>query len=73
MVTPLLEAEQKGETGPPHPDCPGRRRLVGTANLALFEHPDQIELLRRRPQLTGHAIDEFAPFHSTRSATCAWP
>lgn len=35
------------------------RSLVGTAALALFDHPDQRELLLARPELVDSAIEEF--------------
>jgi cytochrome P450 len=33
--------------------------LLGNAQVALFRHPDQLELLRQRPELTKNAVEEF--------------
>jgi cytochrome P450 len=33
--------------------------LMGNAQVALFRHPDQLELLRARPELTKNAVEEF--------------
>jgi cytochrome P450 len=74
MVSALLESERQGEIG--REDVIGAcilmvlagvettSALIGTAVLALFENPDQLELLRQRPQLAPRAIDEFARYHS---------
>ncbi len=33
--------------------------LLGNAQVALFRHPDQLKLLRERPELTENAVEEF--------------
>ena len=33
--------------------------LLGNAEVALFRHPDQLKLLRDRPELTENAVEEF--------------
>jgi cytochrome P450 len=33
--------------------------LLGNAEVALFRHPDQLQLLRERPELTKNAVEEF--------------
>ncbi len=33
--------------------------LLGNAQVALFRHPDQLRLLRDRPELTKNAVEEF--------------
>jgi cytochrome P450 len=70
----LIEAERRGELD--REDVIGAcilmvlagvettSALIGTAVLALFEYPDQLAMLRARPEIATGAIDEFARFHS---------
>jgi cytochrome P450 len=74
VVSALLEAERQGEIV--RNDVIGAcilvalaglettSALIGTAVLSLFENPDQMALLRQRPQLARRTIDEFARYHS---------
>lgn len=39
--------------------------LIGTAVLALIDHPDQQALLRQRPKLTAGAVHEFLRYDSS--------
>lgn len=38
--------------------------LIGNGTLALFEHPDQLDWLRRHPDLSAQAVDELVRFDS---------
>ncbi len=38
--------------------------LIGSGTLALLENPDQMELLRRKPELTKNAIEELVRYVS---------
>jgi cytochrome P450 len=40
------------------------RNLIGNGMLALIDHPEQLELLRRDPELLRGAIDEIARYDS---------
>ncbi|WP_336053794.1 cytochrome P450 family protein [Streptomyces sp. CA2R101] len=42
--------------------------LIGNGVHALLSHPDQHELLKRRPELIGSAVEEFLRFESSFSA-----
>lgn len=41
------------------------RGLIGSATLALLEHPDQLQLLLRRPDLVPSAVEEFIRYEGT--------
>ncbi|MDR6225902.1 cytochrome P450 family protein [Desmospora profundinema] len=47
--------------------------LIGNGVLALFQHREQRELLRRRPELLDHAVEEILRYYSpVEMATDRW-
>ena len=80
LTTQLVQAEQEGDKltneeltaniillfGAGHETTVN---LIGNGLLALFRHPDQLELLKSDPSLIGNAIDELLRYDSSVQLT----
>lgn len=48
------------------------KNLIGSGVLTLTEHTDQLELLRREPELIDSAVEELLRFHSPLQKISRW-
>jgi len=75
LITRMLQAEEQGNqlsTGEVVSSCilllvaghETTTNLIGSGTLALLRHPDQLNLLRQRPDLMETAIEELLRFES---------
>jgi cytochrome P450 len=84
LISALIAAEQEGEKLTTHEVFATTEllliagnetttNLIGNGLLALLKHPDQMELLRRQPDLMPQAVEELLRYDSPVQATSRLP